>query len=140
MLSSHILVVEDDEHDLSFTMLALKRCSVSDSNIRVARDGEEALNLLKQYKISKPNLILLDLKLPKIDGFTVLKKIRMTPALEQVPVIIVSGSVLEADRVRALILGANNYVVKNMDFSEFAKTLCLALLPYAANLITNTSL
>jgi CheY-like chemotaxis protein len=129
-MTTNILVVEDDEHDLSFTLRALKLCSVDDVP-RIARDGEEALHILTH---GKPNLILLDLKLPKIDGFTVLKHIRATPALEGVPVVVVSGSVIEADRVRALILGANNYVVKNMDFAEFAKILCLALSPYVSSL------
>ena len=126
-MGNYILLIEDDEHDMAFTTRALKLCSVMDE-VRVARDGEEALHILEDRE--KPSLILLDLKLPKIDGFTVLKRVRATPALQDIPVIVVSGSVLEADRVRAMILGANNYVVKAMDFTEFAQILCLALSPY----------
>lgn len=82
----------------------------------------------------KPLLILLDLKLPKVDGFTLLKRIRATPYLVHTPVIVVSGSTLEADRVRALALGASNYVVKHMEFKEFAKMLSIALSPYIPTL------
>jgi CheY-like chemotaxis protein len=133
-MTSYILLVEDDGHDLSFIDRALKLCSVH-NNVRVARDGAEALQVLEQDE--SPSLILLDLKLPKVDGFTVLKRIRATPALEDIPVIIVSGSLLEGDRVRAMILGANNYVVKSMDFGDFAQLLSLALSPYASALAVN---
>ncbi|HBZ06807.1 MAG TPA: two-component system response regulator [Massilia sp.] len=133
-MASHILLVEDDEHDLSFTNRALELCLAS-NEVQVARDGEEALCALEQDE--KPSLILLDLKLPKVDGFTVLKRIRATPALEEVPVIVVSGSILETDRVRAMLLGANNYVAKSMDFGDFAQHLSLALSPYASAFSVN---
>jgi len=130
-MASYILLVEDDEHDLSFTMRALKLCSI-ENYVLTARDGEEAVSILEDGR--KPLLILLDLKLPKIDGFTLLKRIRATPSLFSTPAIVVSGATLEADRVRALALGANNYIVKNMEFKEFAQMLCVALSPYIPTL------
>lgn len=130
-MTSYILLVEDDEHDLLFTSRALE-LHAPQGELRVARDGEEALAFLQQNE--KPGLIVLDLKLPKVDGFAVLKFIRATPALEGIPVIVVSGSVLETDRVRALLLGANNYLVKTMEFGEFAQLLGLAISPYASTL------
>lgn len=87
----------------------------------------------------KPLLILLDLKLPKIDDFTLLKRIRATPYLIDIPVIVVSGSTLEADRVRALALGVSNYIVKHMEFKEFAQMLCVALSPYISTLNAEVS-
>ena len=82
-MASYILLVEDDEHDLSFTNRALELCSAH-NDVQVARDGAEALAILDRDE--KPSLVLLDLKLPKVDGFTVLKHIRATPALEDIPV------------------------------------------------------
>lgn len=132
-MGHYILLVEDDEHDLSFTRRVLELCSIGDP-VRIAHDGAEALEILESPDEDMPLLILLDLKLPKVDGFDVLKRVRSTPRLEDVPVIIVSGSLLEADRVRAMFLGANNYVVKMLGFDEFAQLLALALTPYAGRL------
>lgn len=135
-MPDYILLVEDDELDLSFTTRALRLCSV-EVPVRVARDGEEVLAMLdsvQDVQGGKPVLILLDLRIPKVDGFTILKHIRRTPAIDDIPVIVVSGSLPEADRVRAMLLGANNCVVKAFEFAEFAQQLALALLPYAGSL------
>ena len=132
-MPDYILLVEDDELDLSFTSRALRLCSV-EVPVRVARDGEDVLAMLDSIQGGKPVLILLDLRIPKVDGFAILKHIRRTPAIDDIPVIIVSGSLPEADRVRAMLLGANNYVVKAFEFADFAQQLALALLPYAGSL------
>ncbi len=132
-MPDYILLVEDDELDLSFTSRALRLCSV-EVPVRVVRDGEDALAMLDSVQGGKPVLVLLDLRIPKVDGFTILKHIRRTPALDDIPVIIVSGSIPEADRVRAMLLGANNCVVKAIEFADFAQQLALALMPYAGSL------
>jgi len=132
-MSDYILLVEDDELDLSFTSRALRLCSV-EVPVRVARDGDDVLAMLDGVHGGKPVLILLDLRIPKVDGFTILKHIRRTPAIDDIPVIIVSGLLPEADRVRATLLGANNCVVKTFEFAEFAQQLALALAPYAGSL------
>lgn len=132
-MPDYILLVEDDELDLSFTSRALRLCSV-EVPVRVARDGEDVLAMLDSVQGGKPVLVLLDLRIPKVDGFTILKHIRRTPALDDIPVIIVSGSIPEADRVRAMLLGANNCVVKAFEFADFAQQLALALAPYAGSL------
>lgn len=137
-MGNYILLVEDDEFDLTFTCRALQLCSVNNP-VRVARDGEEALDILDHIQKDELAVILLDLKLPKVDGFDVLKRIRATPALKDTPVIIVSGSPLETDRVRALMLGANNYVAKALEFRDFAQLLALALQPYSGSLNPETT-
>lgn len=130
-MQKYILLADDNEHDLLFTTRALELCSV-DAPIHVARDGEEAVLMLSDKR--KPQLIILDLKMPKVDGFTILKLIRSTPALFTIPVIIISNSALEADRIRAMSLGANNYIVKHMEFGEFSQMISIALSPYISSL------
>lgn len=79
----------------------------------------------------KPLLILFDLKLPKVDGFALLKRIRATPSVATMLVNHCSGLMVEADRVHASELGANNYIVKHMEVREFSRMLCVALLPHS---------
>jgi len=130
-MQKYILHADDNEHDLLFTTRALELCLV-EAPIHVARDGEEAVLMLRDKR--KPQLIILDLKMPKVDGFTIIKLIRSTPALSTIPIIVVSNSILEADRIRAMSLGANNYIVKHMEFTEFAKMISIALSPYISSL------
>ena len=132
-MRDYLLLVEDDPLDLSFTERALRLCSIQ-IEIRIARDGAAVLEMLARADDARPVLVLLDLKLPKVDGFEVLKHIRRTPGLDHIPVIIVSGSIFDADRVRATLLGANNYVAKAQAFRDFAQLLALALLPYSGML------
>ncbi|MFC7518828.1 response regulator [Herbaspirillum sp. GCM10030257] len=115
-----ILLVEDADNDIEFALLALKRCGVANEVI-VANDGEEALDYLLcrrkyQHRVPKnPGLILLDLKLPTVDGITVLSTIRATPTLSSIPVVVLTGSALEADINQTMALGVEEYVVKPMD-------------------------
>lgn len=136
-MNETILLVEDNPHDLELTLIALDRCKLA-NRVVVARDGAEALDYLLakgQYAgrpPGNPALILLDLKLPKIDGVEVLKTIRFTPFLVDVPVVILSASNLEADLNRTQSFGISSYLVKPMEWTNFSQVLCQSL-PLKAN-------
>jgi chemotaxis family two-component system response regulator Rcp1 len=115
-----ILLVEDNLADVRLTIEALKDAKVTNA-LRVARDGVEAMELLRS-NISKkdlPDLILLDLNLPKKDGREVLKEIKEDSALRQIPVVILTTSQAEQDIVRGYLLGANAFIVKPVDLEKF---------------------
>ncbi len=136
-MRADILIVEDNSHDLEFTLAALEQCRPG-YNVIVTRDGEEALDYLLSRKRfanrmpGNPTLILLDLKLPKIDGVEVLKIIRFTPALVDIPVIILSTSNEDVDLRRTRTLGIADYLVKPMSYHEFERSLCKAVSEHAA--------
>ncbi len=120
-----IFLIEDNEQDEILTIKALKKNKVM-NEIRVARDGAEALDFLfkkdsPQYTSDLPQLILLDLKLPKIDGLEVLKQIRSNPRTKLIPVVILTTSKEDSDLLSGYELGANSYVRKPVDFHEFAE-------------------
>jgi len=122
-----ILLVEDNPEDEELTMRALKKNNIS-NEIVVARDGAEALDyLFARGKYSKrdtsimPQLILLDLKLPKIDGIEVLKQIRSDDRTKLLPVVILTLSKEQQDLVDGYSSGANSYIRKPVDFKEFVK-------------------
>ena len=115
-----ILLVEDDpDHEL-LTIRALKKSNIA-NQIHVARDGEEAINMLFGLSPIKPQLILLDLKLPKLDGLEVLRRIRETESTRMLPVVVLTSSDEERDLVRSYQLGVNSYIRKPVDFVEFAE-------------------
>lgn len=123
-----ILVVEDDPQDLEMTMLALKSENVK-NRIEVARDGEEALDFLfsqgphsGRVQTNLPRLILLDLKLPKVDGLEVLREIRAKPETRAIPVVILTSSAEQRDIVETYRLGVNSYIQKPVDSAQFRKT------------------
>jgi CheY-like chemotaxis protein len=123
-----ILVVEDDPQDLEMTMLALKSDHVK-NQIEVARDGEEALDFLfcqgphsGRSLANPPRLILLDLKLPKIDGLEVLREIRAKPETRAIPVVVLTSSAEQRDIVETYRLGVNSYIQKPVDAAQFRKT------------------
>ncbi|WP_151639065.1 response regulator [Noviherbaspirillum aerium] len=128
-MSRPILLVEDAANDIEFALLALKRCGVSNEVI-VAKDGEEALDYLlcrgnhQHRSTENPGLVLLDLKLPAIDGITVLRTIRATPTLASIPVVVLTASAIEADIHTTIALGIEEYVVKPMDIQHFIQTMC----------------
>lgn len=119
-----ILLVEDDPDHEILTIRALRKSNVV-NDIRVARDGEEAIRLLfgegEEALKSLPQVILLDLKLPKIDGLEVLRRIRETEKTRMLPVVILTSSDEESDIVRSYRLGVNSYIRKPVNFTEFAE-------------------
>jgi two-component system response regulator len=121
MPSKQILLVEDNPDDVMFTLRAFKQSNIV-NEIVVAVDGEQALKILlpeSAERTVQPALVLLDLKLPKIDGLEVLRRIRADPRTESLPVVVLTTSSEEADIVRSYRLGANSFVRKPVVFSEF---------------------
>jgi CheY-like chemotaxis protein len=123
-----ILLVEDNPNDLELTLIALERSQLANEVI-IARDGAEALDYLftrgefSQRTQGNPAVILLDLKLPKVDGLEVLDQIRQSATLKSVPVVMLTSSKEEQDLLRSYELGVNAYVVKPVDFQEFVKAI-----------------
>lgn len=118
-----ILLVEDNPSDLELTLHALKRHRLT-NRIEIVRDGQEALDfLLKEDRRPNipPKVILLDLKLPKVDGLDVLRTIKADPVTRAIPVIVLTSSREESDMVEAYNLGVNSYVVKPVDFEQFTE-------------------
>ena len=122
-----ILLVEDNPDDEALTLRALKKNNIT-NKIVVARDGVEALDYLfgtgmyaARDTSVEPELILLDLKLPKIDGFEVLKKLRADERTKLLPVVILTSSKEQQDVVNGYGLGANSYVRKPVDFQNFVE-------------------
>jgi CheY-like chemotaxis protein len=119
-----ILIVEDDAKDVELTLTALEDYKLT-NEVVVTRDGQEALDYLycrRQFHTrpnDNPAVILLDLKLPKIDGLEVLKEIRSDERLKMTPVVVLTSSREEKDMVKSYKLGVNAYVVKPVDFHEF---------------------
>jgi two-component system response regulator len=125
MNNKPILLVEDSPDDEALALRAFKKSNMG-NEIIIAHDGEEALNYLfgrGQYADRNvallPAVVLLDLKLPKIDGLEVLRQIRNNPATKGLPVVILTSSKHEEDMVKSYNLGANSYVRKPVDFNEF---------------------
>jgi DNA-binding response OmpR family regulator len=123
-----ILMVEDDPKDVELTLTALDEYNLANEVI-VTRDGEQALDYLycrgdyETRSSGNPAVMLLDLKLPKIDGLEVLKQIRSDPVLSMVPVVVLTSSKEEKDMVASYKLGVNAYVVKPVDFHEFVNAI-----------------
>lgn len=115
-----ILLVEDNPMDVDLTLRAFKRRRVTNT-IHVARDGEEALAWLPRWEGGEPwpAVILLDLKLPKIDGLDVLRQLKQHPTLCVIPVVVLTTSAECADVQAAYHLGANSYIVKPVEFEKF---------------------
>ena len=115
-----ILLVEDDpDHEL-LTIRALKKSNIA-NDVQVARDGEEAIELLFGAGAIQPQVILLDLKLPKVEGLEVLRRIRESPATRMLPVVVLTSSDEERDLIRSYQLGVNSYIRKPVNFNDFAE-------------------
>lgn len=121
-----ILLVEDDPNDVELTLMALDASRLA-NEVVVARDGEEALDYLyyrgtyASREVGNPSVVLLDLKLPKVDGLEVLKQVKADPDLKKVPVVMLTSSHEEQDLVRSYDLGVNAYVVKPVGFESFVE-------------------
>ncbi|HXG59506.1 MAG TPA: response regulator [Thermoanaerobaculia bacterium] len=124
-----ILLIEDNDHDLELTMRALRKNRLANS-VQVLRDGQEALDYLfgegafaGRDPNDTPKVIFLDLKLPKVDGVEVLRRIKADERTRRIPVVVVTSSSEERDRFATYDLGANSYVVKPIEFDSFMKTI-----------------
>ena len=120
-----ILLVEDNADDVELCLHALRKEKLS-NKIQVARDGQEALDFLfsrgqfrERGTDALPRLILLDLKLPKVDGIQVLREVKGSPSTRALPVVILTSSREERDLVESYALGVNSYLQKPVDFEEF---------------------
>jgi two-component system, response regulator len=120
-----ILLVEDNPNDEALTLRALKKSNILNPVI-VARDGAEALDYLfsrgahlGRKPAENPEVVLLDLKLPKIDGLEVLRQLRSDERTKLLPVVVLTSSIEEQDVIRGYALGANSYVRKPVDFDQF---------------------
>lgn len=125
--SIEILLVEDNPEDLQLTQRALRKANLA-NRIQVARDGAEALEFIfcegahAGRRIDEPpKLILLDLKLPKVDGLEVLRRIKGDPRTRAIPTVVLTSSREQTDVVESYRLGVNSYIVKPVNFEGFAK-------------------
>ena len=129
MAQKMILLVEDNPDDEALTLRALNKNRVA-NNIVVVRDGVEALDYLfasgpyaGRDPFELPQVVLLDLKLPKVDGLEVLRRIRSDPRTHMLPVVILTSSREEQDLIQAYSNGANSYVRKPVDFNQFVEAI-----------------
>ncbi len=124
-MNKTILIVEDNPTDEKLTLLAFKDCGVG-NDVAVVRDGAQALEYLlpgdgAEPRAALPAVVLLDLKLPKVDGLEVLRLVRANERTRHLPIVILTSSREEEDIVKSYELGANAYVRKPVEFSAFAK-------------------
>lgn len=124
-MGKRILLVEDNPDDEALTLRAFRKSSIR-SDINVVRDGAEALDYLfctgpyaDRNPAEQPSLVLLDLKLPKLDGLEVLRRIRSDPRTQRTPVVVLTSSNEERDRLESYNLQVNSYVRKPVNFDEF---------------------
>ena len=123
-----ILLVEDDKRDLELTLVALERSQLANQVI-VVRDGAQALDYLlregdfKMREEGNPAVVLLDLKMPKVNGLEVLQKMRSTSGLRSTPVVMLTSSQEESDVIKSYELGVNAYVVKPVEFKQFVSAI-----------------
>ncbi|MDA2932795.1 response regulator [Acidobacteria bacterium AH-259-D05] len=120
-----ILLVEDNPHDVELTLRAFKKRHLS-NKVHVVKDGAEALEFIfgtgayaHRNAEDRPRVILLDLKLPKVDGLEVLRKIKSDPRTKTTPVVVLTSSKEERDIAESYQLGVNSYIVKPVDFDKF---------------------
>ena len=124
-----ILMAEDDEHDIVATKRAWKKHHIANP-LYIVNDGEECLDFLHRRgkysepgTASRPGIVMLDIKMPKMDGLAVLKQIREDDELRHLPVIILTTSRAEEDRIRGYDLGVNAYIVKPVGFDSFSEAM-----------------
>jgi len=122
-----ILIVEDNQQDLDLALRALRKANLA-NRVHAARDGQEALDFLfcegshSGRKIeNEPKVILLDLKLPKVDGLEVLQRIKSDPRTKWIPVVVLTSSKEQNDVVESYDLGVNSYIVKPVNFEQFSE-------------------
>jgi CheY-like chemotaxis protein len=123
-----ILLAEDDQRDIELTLAALEEINLA-NEVDVVNNGEEALDYLfkrnnhKNRNNGNPAVVLLDLKMPKVDGLEVLKQIKENDELKNIPVVILTSSKIESDLLTSYELGANAFIIKPVQFEEFIKAI-----------------
>ena len=123
-----ILLAEDSANDIELTLAALQECHLANS-VDVVHDGAEALDYLfhtgayAENRKDLPGVVLLDLKMPRVDGLEVLRKIKEEPTLKRIPVVMLTSSREEKDLVHSYDLGVNAFVVKPVDFTQFVEAI-----------------
>jgi two-component system response regulator len=124
-----VLIVEDNPHDLEMTLRALRKHRLGNHVVTLS-DGAAALDFLfargayaNRNITDAPNVVFLDLKLPKIDGVEVLRQVKADPRTKAIPIVIVTSSAEDRDRLESYELGVNSYVVKPIEFDAFAQTI-----------------
>ncbi|WP_339816254.1 response regulator [uncultured Imperialibacter sp.] len=134
-----VLLVEDSKHDAMLALLALGENNLT-NNIIWLKDGKQALDFLfgegefKEREVSlHPKVVLLDLKMPKVDGLEVLKEIRGNPLTKNIPVVVLTSSKEDKDIIRSYELGVNSFIVKPVDFDQFTR--CVKEIGYYWSLI-----
>jgi CheY-like chemotaxis protein len=113
-----ILIVEDNPDDEELTLLTLEENGITNPLV-VVRDGVEALEYIDSHLDNGPRLIMLDLKLPRVDGIQVLERLKSDPRTRSIPVVVLTSSREEPDILRCYQLGVNSYIVKPVDFNQF---------------------
>lgn len=126
-IETEILLVEDSPDDAEMTIRALKKVNLANKLVHV-KDGQEALDFIfaegaytSRKGASYPKVILLDIKMPKVDGIEVLRKIKSKPETKMIPIVIMTSSGEEKDMLTSYSLGVNSYVVKPVNFENFAR-------------------
>jgi two-component system response regulator len=126
--ATEVLLVEDNPNDVEMTLRALKKNNIV-NNIHVVTDGEEALQyFFATGKYSNrdinlaPKLVILDLKLPKVDGLEILRRVKADDRTKTIPIVILTSSKEESDVIAGYKLGANSFIVKPVDFTKFTET------------------
>lgn len=123
-----ILIVEDNPNDAEMALRALKKNNLT-NKVEVVEDGEKALDFIfcrgefaERKNVPHPKIVLLDLKLPKVDGLEVLRAIKSDPVTKVIPVIVLTSSREESDIIESYQLGVNSYIVKPVDFDKFVES------------------
>lgn len=122
MNSIEILLVEDNSQDAELTLRTLKKNKLANSILHLS-DGQEALDYLEKPENGIPKVILLDLKMPRVDGIDVLRRIKSNERLKIIPVVVLTSSRQERDVIESYKLGVNAYIVKPVDFEQFVKAI-----------------
>jgi CheY-like chemotaxis protein len=133
-----ILLVEDDENDILITKRAFDRYNLKNT-LYVARDGEEALDFIyrrgdfEDESIPTPGLILLDINMPRMNGIEVLRHLKKDPEKKRIPIVMLTTSRREQDKIESYNLGVNSYVVKPVDFNKFIEAVTTINLYWSLN-------
>jgi two-component system response regulator len=129
--SVEILLVEDNPNDVELTLHAFRKNNLG-NHIQVVRDGAEALDFIfstgayaKNVHDERPKVILLDLKLPKVDGIEVLRRIKKDPNMQKIPIVVLTSSREDQDVEECYRLGVNSYIVKPVEFEKFVQAVSI---------------